>query len=176
MVRQVVRQSTHHAAHEHLDGPHVGLLQVHLALPGGQAGQAQRIAQLILAGSLSTQVKGVIWLLWVELEHGNLHGLPEAELVRNARTWGMSILLPSMRNGTVPSPSSLRRLSSSFFDSTNRSLSTASTRNTMASTCIGQRHGIEQAIFRSSRAVHRRQADIPLGRDSMNVWLCTWVL
>ncbi len=45
----------HHAAHEHLDGPHVGLLQVHLALPGGQAGQSQRIAQLVLAGRLGTE-------------------------------------------------------------------------------------------------------------------------
>lgn len=39
---------THHAAHEDLNRAHVGVLHVDLALASGVAGQAQRIAQLIL--------------------------------------------------------------------------------------------------------------------------------
>lgn len=50
------------------------------------------------------------------------------------RACGMSILLPRMRKGTVASASSLSSESSSFFDSVKRSRSTASTRNTIAST------------------------------------------
>jgi len=59
--------------------------------------------------------------------------LPPAASSRR-RACGMSILLPRMRKGTVASASSLSSESSSFFDSVKRSRSTASTRNTIAST------------------------------------------
>ena len=47
---------------------------------------------------------------------------------------GMSILFPRMRNGTYASDSLERRASNSLFDSTNLSLSYASTKYTTTST------------------------------------------
>lgn len=52
-----------------------------------------------------------------------------------APAYGRSILLPRMRKGTPDSPSSLSRPANSRCDSGKRSLSAASTRYTIASTC-----------------------------------------
>lgn len=63
-----------------------------------------------------------------------ISNLSDITVVLVFHTCGMSILLPSTRKGTWASASSERRESSSFLDSGKRSRSTASTRNTMAST------------------------------------------
>ena len=78
-------------------------------------------------------------------------------------TLGMSILLPRTRTGTWDSASSPSSASSSFLDSRKRSRSTASTRNTSASTCArqhrtvnlpeasaGERAGPTDALFSSA--------------------------